>query len=167
MPTAYTCSNESFCCKLFVKYCLIVITVYGNKQVKKKKFWLVSMKHLLIVKFLPVTLFKLLVAAILIILFVILSLWKRSRKGRHLGGFEEVFIWMIPRAVLILEFTCGVIDDHSLLGLHSHKTQPRGLQIDVVYFGWPIAPSSMSPNARGGGGGVAGSQPMSTAVHRI
>ena len=36
MPTAYTCSNEFFCCcKLFVKYCLIVITVYGNKQVKK------------------------------------------------------------------------------------------------------------------------------------
>ncbi len=24
-----------YCCKLFVKYCLIVITVYGNKQVKK------------------------------------------------------------------------------------------------------------------------------------
>ncbi len=29
-------------------------------------------------------------------------------------------------------------------------------------FGWPIAPSYMSPNA---GRGVAGSQPMSTAVH--
>ncbi len=38
MPTAYTCSNESFFCKLFVKYCLIVITVYGNKQVKKTLF---------------------------------------------------------------------------------------------------------------------------------
>jgi hypothetical protein len=35
-----------------------------------------------------------------------------------------------------------------------------GLQRDVVYLGWPIAPSYMSPNA--GGGGVAGSQPMST-----
>jgi hypothetical protein len=32
----------------------------------------------------------------------------------------------------------------------------------VVYLGWPIEPSYMSPNA--GGGGVAGSQPMSTAV---
>jgi hypothetical protein len=41
----------------------------------------------------------------------------------------------------------------------------RGLQRDVVYRGWPIAPSYMSPNA-GGVGGVAGFQPMSTAVHR-
>ncbi len=56
----------------------------------------------------------------------------------------------------------------------------RGSQRDVVYLGWPIAPSYMSPNV---GGGVAGSlllnkfislraaptyvfsQPMSTAVH--
>jgi hypothetical protein len=37
-------------------------------------------------------------------------------------------------------------------------------EIDLVYLGWPIAPSNMSPNA---GGGVSGSQaqPMSTAVH--
>jgi hypothetical protein len=35
---------------------------------------------------------------------------------------------------------------------------------DVVYLGWPIAPSYMSPNA-GGGGCLAGSQPMNTAVH--
>ncbi len=28
----------------------------------------------------------------------------------------------------------------------------RGLQRDVVYFGWPISPSYMSPNAGGGGG---------------
>ncbi len=34
----------------------------------------------------------------------------------------------------------------------------------VVYLGWPIAHSYMSPNA--GGEGVAGSQLMSTAVHR-
>jgi hypothetical protein len=33
-----------------------------------------------------------------------------------------------------------------------------GLQRDVIYIDWPIAPSFMSPNA--------GSQPMSTAVHR-
>jgi hypothetical protein len=33
---------------------------------------------------------------------------------------------------------------------------------DDFYLGWPIAYSSMSPN---GGRGVAGSQPMSTAVH--
>ncbi len=40
-----------------------------------------------------------------------------------------------------------------------------GLHKDVDYLCWPIAPSYMSPNARGGGG-VACSQPMSTAVHR-
>ncbi len=40
----------------------------------------------------------------------------------------------------------------------------RGSQRDVIYFGWPIAPSYVSPNA--GGAGVTGSQPMSTAVHR-
>jgi hypothetical protein len=38
----------------------------------------------------------------------------------------------------------------------------RGSQRDVVYFGRPIAPSYMSPNA---GWGVARSQPMITAVH--
>jgi len=42
--------------------------------------------------------------------------------------------------------------------------QQRGLLRDV-YFGWPIVHSYMSPNAGGGGGGVAESQPMSTAVH--
>ncbi len=35
---------------------------------------------------------------------------------------------------------------------------------DVVYLGWPIAPSYMSPNA--GEGGIAGPRPMRTAVHR-
>jgi hypothetical protein len=35
-----------FCCKLFVKYCLIVITVYGNKQVKKKQFSLLRMTNM-------------------------------------------------------------------------------------------------------------------------
>ncbi len=43
----------------------------------------------------------------------------------------------------------------------------RGLQRDVVYLGWPIAPSYMSPNA-GEGGELrpAGPPPMSSAVHR-
>jgi hypothetical protein len=57
----------------------------------------------------------------------------------------------IPRRSIIVCFL-------SLLG--------RGLQRDVVYLDWPIAPSYMSPNAGGGGGGgVAGPKPMSTAVH--
>jgi hypothetical protein len=33
----------------------------------------------------------------------------------------------------------------------------------VVYLGWPIAPSHMSPNAEGGG--LQGLTPMSTAVY--
>ncbi len=32
----------------------------------------------------------------------------------------------------------------------------RGLQRDVVYLGWPIAPSYMSPNAEGEGGELQG-----------
>ena len=40
----------------------------------------------------------------------------------------------------------------------------RGLQRYVVYLGWPIAPSCMSPNA--GRGGDMGSQPMRIAVDR-
>ncbi len=43
----------------------------------------------------------------------------------------------------------------------------QGVTNDVVFLGWPIAHSYMSSNAGWGGGeGVAGSQPMSTAVHR-
>ncbi len=41
----------------------------------------------------------------------------------------------------------------------------RGLQGDVIYLGWPIASSYMSPNP-GGGWWVSGAQPMSTAVYR-
>jgi hypothetical protein len=43
----------------------------------------------------------------------------------------------------------------------------RGSQRDVVYLGWPLAPSYMSQNVCEGRGGVAWSQPMSTgtAVH--
>ncbi len=40
----------------------------------------------------------------------------------------------------------------------------QGITKDVIYLVWPIAPSYLSSNA-GEGGGVAWSQPMSTAVH--
>ncbi len=43
-------------------------------------------------------------------------------------------------------------------------TKSRELQRDVVYLGWPIAPSYESKC--GGREGVGGSQPISTAVHR-
>ncbi len=48
--------------------------------------------------------------------------------------------------------------------IRTWSTGTRELQRDVVYIGWSIAPLYMSPIA--GGGGVAGSQPMSTAVNR-
>jgi hypothetical protein len=50
------------------------------------------------------------------------------------------------------------------LGMETDKQRYciRGSQRDVVYLGWPIASSYMSPNA---GGGVVGFQPMSTVVH--
>ncbi len=48
-----------------------------------------------------------------------------------------------------------------------HSVYSRGLQRDVVYLGWPIAPLVFGPKCGGGGGGgVARSQPMTTAVHR-
>jgi hypothetical protein len=40
----------------------------------------------------------------------------------------------------------------------------RGLQRDVVYLDWPIAPLYIRVQMRGNGG-VAESQPMSTPVH--
>jgi hypothetical protein len=45
---------------------------------------------------------------------------------------------------------------------NSASPNTRGSQRGVVYLGWPISPSYMSPNV---GGWFAGCQPMSTAVH--
>ncbi len=64
-------------------------------------------------------------------------------------GSEKIWLWI--QGELEAEWT----------------VDPKKLQRDVVYLGWLISPLYMSPNARRvGGGGVAGSQPMSTAVHR-
>jgi hypothetical protein len=52
--------------------------------------------------------------------------------------------------------------------LTKKRGMSRGLQRDVVYLGLTnsaLVPSYVSPNA-GGGGGLRGSQPMITAVHR-
>ncbi len=46
-------------------------------------------------------------------------------------------------------------------GKYSPNSECRGLHRETVYLGWPIAPAYGSPNA----GGVARSQPMSSAVH--
>ncbi len=60
------------------------------------------------------------------------------------------------------EGTPGVYKEMS--SILADQYSARGSKRDVVYLGKPIAPSYMSPNA--GEGGVAFSQPMSTAVHR-
>ncbi len=41
----------------------------------------------------------------------------------------------------------------------------RGLQRDVVFLDWPIAPYTVYTSPNAWGGGVAGSQPMTKAVH--
>ncbi len=47
--------------------------------------------------------------------------------------------------------------------MYSRRPYPKkGSQRDVVFLGWPISPSYMSPHAGGGG---AGYQPMCTAAH--
>jgi hypothetical protein len=49
---------------------------------------------------------------------------------------------------------------------NAHLLSARGLQRDVVCLDRPIPPSyEPKCGGRDGGGGVAGSQPMSTAVH--
>ncbi len=56
-----------------------------------------------------------------------------------MGGGAE------PRTVATLALSVG-----------GYRSQPRESQRDVVYLGWPIAPSYMSPNAGGGGGELRG-----------
>ncbi len=65
-------------------------------------------------------------------------------------------------------------DHQALRGSHSSRTKVRidiGIQQerDVVYLGWPVAPSVYEPKCGGGkgggGGGFAGSQPMSITMH--
>ncbi len=76
-------------------------------------------------------------------------------KGQHTGVIDSVD-----------KFTASIADTGSKFtdGFNVIIGHTRGLHRDVFYLGWPIAPSYMSQNA--GGGGVAGSQLMSTAVHR-
>jgi hypothetical protein len=68
-------------------------------------------------------------------------------KSREMTGRTQTLAWWLG------------IDDK-----RERRQKTRGLQRDVVYLGWPIAPSYMSTDAREGG--VVGSQPISTAVHR-
>ncbi len=58
----------------------------------------------------------------------------------------------------------GGQQQHDITNIGLNIGNSRGLQRDVVYLGWPIA-LVYEPKC-GGRGGVAGSQPMSTAVHQ-
>jgi hypothetical protein len=60
-------------------------------------------------------------------------------------------------AIPLLFLMCG--PPVPMVGPFCPPIASRGSQRDVVYLGWPIAPSYMSPNA--GRGRVAGFQPMS------
>ncbi len=62
-----------------------------------------------------------------------------------------------------LFYQCGTLRHPLSLSLYLWFLCSSGQQTDVVYLCWPIAPAYTSPNA--GGGEVAGSQPMSAAVH--
>jgi hypothetical protein len=76
------------------------------------------------------------------------------------------FATLSPKQKLNME-----LDLQRLFGLHVTRcaqlfslAETRGLQGDVVYLSWPIAPLLYEPYC-GGGGVVSGSQPMRTAVH--
>jgi hypothetical protein len=62
-----------------------------------------------------------------------------------------------------LEQSKGAMNRNLLQPLPSPIHTGRGLQGDVVYLSWPIAPLIYKPKCRGRGW-VAGSQPMRTAV---
>ncbi len=56
-----------------------------------------------------------------------------------------VAYWVKRANRLSLLWTCSLVQIRCLCSGF------RGSQKDIVYLGWPIAPSYMSPNARGGG----------------
>ncbi len=76
-------------------------------------------------------------------------------------GLVVSILILLPRRISIWSLlTCSTICTRSW-------GESRGLQRNVVYLGWSIAPKYFSPNEGARGScGLAGSQPMSTAVHR-
>ncbi len=86
--------------------------------------------------------------------YIILQMWKRSSSQK-----KFLMVFTIGKLFFLFNSTSSIVPQR-MLGI-------RWLQRDVVYLGWPIAPSYMRPNAGGGRGGVAVSQPMSTAGAQI
>ncbi len=75
-------------------------------------------------------------------------------------GGSSCWWWRLQRACS----TVRPVKSWSATGI-KQMYSTRWLHRYVVYLCWPIAPSFTSPNGGWMGGGVAGSQPMSTAVH--
>ncbi len=92
-------------------------------------------------------------------------LWTKKSNHAQYCVLENGFYKQVLEFHRPFEFLCQT-DCQCQSRNSPHGFDPsRGIQRDVVYLCWPIAPSCMSPNA-GGRGRVARSEPMSTAVHR-
>ncbi len=81
-----------------------------------------------------------------------------TEENKAYSGEEDICLWYEWWCSFNYSITWELYYCSSIL---SRIAIAGGLQRDVIYLGWPIAPSYMSPM---GGGGVAESQPMSTAV---
>ncbi len=93
--------------------------------------------------------------------------WIRNAASATLWSLDILWFYEYIKKIHICNF-CKVNDTvpvyfyRSLIAGGGYKEMSS-----VLADQWPIAPSYMSPNAgEGGRGGVAGFQPMSTAVHR-
>ncbi len=72
-------------------------------------------------------------------------------------GFASSIIILTADTKSKLDMQCQcVVAVRTFLNDVRSMVATRGSQIDDVYLGWPIAPSYISPNAGGWGGGVRG-----------
>ncbi len=84
--------------------------------------------------------------------------WNRSTEVPYIFSGPDWCVLLRSRWSCRCRYSRSRAEARSPVGsLHN-----RGLQRDVVYLSWPIAPLVYEAKC---GGGVAGSQPMRTAVH--
>ncbi len=89
------------------------------------------------------------------------KMWWRNSESVYL----EICLWSGLFFVLIYNSGQGFCKIFSCMGLHFCTVDP-GVYKDVVYLGWPIAPSYTSPNADGGGScGVSANE--YSCVHHV